>query len=282
MSGMPKITIVTPSYNQAAYLERTIRSVLDQDYKNLEYIVIDGGSTDASVDIIKKYGSRLAYWHSRKDAGQADAIRTGFQMATGEIMAWLNSDDVYEPGILKEVADVFSKNEKTDVVYGNMRVIDGQDKIVSERRLVGYLPILSKMGMIYGGYGIYQPAAFWRSELYRKVGGLNPKYIHCMDNDLFIKFAANNAGFKFMRKDLASFRVHADSKTTNLRSVAEREISEIVEEYSVKNGTLSAFYSICSKTALKVIKPFIYILQGDSFWLAERLVGKTILKDLVP
>src|SRR5579884_4008024 len=118
-TGGPKVTVVTPSFNQAEYLEETIRSVLLQGYSDLEYIIIDGGSSDASVAIIGKYEPYLAYWVSEKDHGAADAIGKGFQRATGSILAWLNSDDVYRPGALQKVAAAFAKNSAVEVVYGN-------------------------------------------------------------------------------------------------------------------------------------------------------------------
>jgi len=278
----PKITVVTPSYNQAAYLEQTIRSVLDQGYPDLEYIVIDGGSSDGSVEIIKKYEKRLAYWHSRRDGGQSDAIRQGLERATGEIMAWLNSDDYYETGTLKLIAEEFGKDKRADVVYGNMKIVDGNGLQISERRLIGHIPWLSRIGMIYGGYGIYQPASFWRSEIYRRVGGLDPKYVHCMDNDLFAKFAVGGGRFRFVRSDLASFRVHAASKTVNLHDTAGMELAEITEKYALKVPLLRSLGSLFSVASLRMIKPLAYIAQGDGPWLAERLAGKFLHKDRVP
>ena len=120
----PRISIVTPSFNQGRFLERTILSVLNQNYPNLEYIVMDGGSTDESVEIIKKYENYLAYWISEKDNGQSDAIKKGFQKSTGEILAWLNSDDIYLSGALRGVAGFFRDGKGTEVVYGNRYIID--------------------------------------------------------------------------------------------------------------------------------------------------------------
>lgn len=119
-SSWPRISIVTPSYNQAEFLERTIFSVLNQNYPKLEYIIIDGGSTDGSVEIIKKYDKYLTFWVSEKDNGQADAIRKGFARATGEILAWINSDDTYLPGTFLKVAKAFIKNPKVDLIFGNI------------------------------------------------------------------------------------------------------------------------------------------------------------------
>src|SRR5512134_129792 len=126
----PKISIVTPSFNQGKYLERTIRSVIEQDYPNLEYIIIDGGSTDESVEIIRKYEKHLAYWVSEPDRGQSHAINKGFDRATGEIFGWLNSDDWYVPGALKAVAEAFAANPEAGAVVGAGEMVDEEGKLV--------------------------------------------------------------------------------------------------------------------------------------------------------
>src|SRR5690242_3711403 len=124
MSDLPKISIITPSFNQAAYIEQTIKSVLDQDYPNLEYIVIDGGSSDGSVEIIRKYENRIAFWVSEPDNGQAHAINKGLARATGDIIAYLNSDDYYLQGALKQVADLSNRRSDLDLLHGRCRVVD--------------------------------------------------------------------------------------------------------------------------------------------------------------
>ena len=120
----PKISVITPSYNQAQFLERTIRSVIEQDYSNREYIIIDGGSSDASADIIRRYADRLTYWVSEKDNGQAHAINKGFAKASGNLLCWLNSDDFYEPDTLPFIADYFKSNPEVDVVCGGTCQVD--------------------------------------------------------------------------------------------------------------------------------------------------------------
>ncbi len=128
MNSSLKISVVTPSYNQGKYLEATVLSVLRQDYPNIEYRVLDGGSTDGSVDILKKYGSRLAYWCSQKDGGQAQAIANGFAQSTGDILCWLNSDDLFLPGALSAVAECFSAHPEIETVSGGAYVIDSQGR----------------------------------------------------------------------------------------------------------------------------------------------------------
>ena len=165
-SLFPKISIVTPSYNQVKFLERTILSILNQNYPNLEYIIIDGGSTDGSVEIIKKYEKYLACWVSEKDKGQSDAINKGFKKASGDIIAWQNSDDIYLPGVFEKVALLFSKRKDMDVVFGNIYLIDENDNILRDIR---YVPFSLK-SFLYEGCNITNQATFWRRSEERRVG----------------------------------------------------------------------------------------------------------------
>lgn len=135
-SVLPKISVVTPSFNQAAYLERTLRSVLDQGYPNLEYIVIDGGSTDGSVEIIRRYADRLAFWTSEADRGQTDAINKGLRRATGEWVAWQNSDDIYYPGAFHDLSAVAAKHPKAGLIIADMMLIDEHDRPLRDIRYV--------------------------------------------------------------------------------------------------------------------------------------------------
>src|SRR5213596_338381 len=150
-SSPPSISIVTPSYNQAKFLEATIRSVLDQGYPNLEYIVMDGGSTDGSLEIIRRYEKHLAGWVSEKDGGAADAIAKGFSRATGTILAYLNSDDLYLPGSLHAIGEAM-RDPAVDVAYGNTYWIDSGGAILGERRQTPF----ARMGYLYGGFDLQQ------------------------------------------------------------------------------------------------------------------------------
>ena len=153
MNVHPRITIVTPSYNQAHFLEQTILSVIRQGYPNLEYIVIDGGSTDGSVDVLRKYEHAISYWISEPDQGPVDAINKGFRRATGSILAWLNADDLYQPGALEGVAAAFEADESADVVYGNTYWINRDGVVLAEKRQTPF----SRLGYRYGGSGLQQP-----------------------------------------------------------------------------------------------------------------------------
>jgi glycosyltransferase involved in cell wall biosynthesis len=263
----PKISIVTPSYNQGQFLERTILSVLNQNHPNLEYIIIDGGSTDGSVEIIEKYEKYLACWVSEEDDGQAEAIKKGFRRSTGQVLAWLNSDDIYLPGTLLRVGSVFRENPHADVVYGNKYLVDEKGRIIGERRLTPYIPYISKLGFLYGGFGIYQPAAFWTKELYYKVGGIDTGFVHCMDNDLFARFALAGAKFKFIREFLTGFRVHQNSKTSTLRHIARNEIQTIKGEYCRYKSRL---FALSYLTFIRTVRIMIHIAQGDAVYLFKR------------
>jgi glycosyltransferase involved in cell wall biosynthesis len=258
---------VTPSFNQGLFLERTILSVLNQNYPHLEYIVMDGGSTDQSVAIIRKYERFLAHWRSEKDAGQGDAIRQGFRLCTGDVLAYLNSDDVYLPGVLQRVGSVFRDEPYTDVVYGNKYLTDEEDAIIGERRFTPYVSPISRLGFIYGGFGISQPASFWTKELYFRVGEVDPGFIHCMDTDLFVRFAVNRARFRFIREYFAGGRIHHSSKTSTLRHIAKQERRVIDERCRTQKSRL--FAALCTALA-RGARIGGYVAQGDGVYLIKR------------
>ena len=210
----PLISVITPSYNQGKFIELTIRSVIEQNYENIEYVIIDGASEDETVSVLQKYKNhpRIKKIISEKDKGQADALLKGFENAKGDILCWLNSDDMFAPGSLNKIARIFSLNSDVDVVVGNLIVIDG------EGREVGMWPrrIMSNSDWLSLPQAIGQPATFFTRRAYDLVGGLDSRFEYSMDYDLFMKFGLRGLKFHYINDVLSYFRVHDESKTMAL------------------------------------------------------------------
>jgi glycosyltransferase involved in cell wall biosynthesis len=206
---MTRITVVTPSYNQAPFLEQTIRSVLDQSLDGLEYIVVDGGSTDGSLEIIRRYADRLAWWVSEPDLGQTDAINKGFARATGGVLAWLNSDDTYEPGALREAVGFLEANPDVGLAYGEANFIDEDGRVIGRfnARQTDYDRLMR--GAVY----IPQQAAFFRRSLWEQVGPLDPDFYFAMDYDLWVRLSKVSRLQYLSGRIWANFRLHRAAKT---------------------------------------------------------------------
>jgi glycosyltransferase involved in cell wall biosynthesis len=204
----PLVSVITPSYNQAHFLEGTIQSVLNQDYPRLEYIIVDGGSTDGSLDIIRKYAHRLAWWVSEPDRGQTDALNKGFSKAQGEVLAWLNSDDTYLPGAIREAVDVLQAHPDSGMVYGDADLVDETGKVL------GRFPASqTDYDRLRKGYvHIPQQAAFFRADLWRQVGPLDPTFFFAMDYDLWVRLAKVST-LHYTPRLWANFRLHGQGKT---------------------------------------------------------------------
>jgi len=218
-SPWPKMSIVTPSFNQAQYLEETIRSVLLQGYPNLEYIIIDGGSTDGSVEIIKKYEPWLTYWVSEKDRGQSHAINKGFDLATGSIAGWINSDDVYYPHAFEIVALWWVENEKpNDLITGTK--LKGNSTLDSISRL-NQEPFTTEH--LLTQCIVEQPSTFFPLQIFKEIGGIDERYHLSLDYDLWLRFSHNGSKIRFIDRDLAITRVHSLAKTSKFQKQSCRE-----------------------------------------------------------
>jgi glycosyltransferase involved in cell wall biosynthesis len=206
--NLPTVTVVTPAYNQADFLRDTIESVLSQDYPNIEYMIVDGGSQDGTMEIIKKFEDKLAGWVSEKDKGQTDAINKGFARAQGHILAWLNSDDTYEPGAVAAAVKYLQEHPKVGLVYGDCNFINEAGRVIGKFGSAQTNQQLLRQGYVH----IPQQTMFFRADLWRQVGPLDPSFYFAMDYDLWTRIAAR-AELKYVPQMWANFRLHATGKT---------------------------------------------------------------------
>jgi glycosyltransferase involved in cell wall biosynthesis len=271
-SKFPKISIVTASFNQGNFIEETIQSVLNQNYPNLEYIIIDGGSTDNSVEIIKKYQKHLTYWVSENDKGQANAINKGLKLCTGEIFNWLNSDDYLEPGALHKIAEAFEDNN-VNIVAGKVRnYLTNIDEIIPNQKL-------NAQGLMCWEPGVkfVQPGVWMRREFIEKCGGIDEQFHYAFDWDLYIRYLYCFPQVKEIDDLLVHFRLHENSKTHSLLEKFAIEEREIIEKIYVLNGypllkerclykiqktNWTSYLSDLSKANISIIKKFLAVFKS--------------------
>jgi glycosyltransferase involved in cell wall biosynthesis len=232
VQNLPKISIVTPSYNQGQFIEETICSVLDQHYPNLEYIIIDGGSTDNTVEIIKKYEKYLKYWVSEKDRGQSHAINKGLKYCTGDIFNWLNSDDLLTIDSLAYISEMFRKHPQIEVLSGRELHFGLKEE---EFKYGTIVHDDLETNLIHGV--IYQPSTFWRLPIIKNIG-VNEKFQYLMDTDLWIRYVAQEGTGKVAKTDtlLAKFRKHNSSKTMSFSSRFKLERESIQKGIVASQG----------------------------------------------
>ncbi|MBC8111281.1 MAG: glycosyltransferase, partial [Verrucomicrobia bacterium] len=229
----PKISIVTPSFNQGQFIEQTILSVLEQNYPNLEYIIIDGGSTDNSVEIIRKYEKRLTYWVSEKDKGQSDALNKGLAKCTGEVFNWLNSDDYLEPNALFCIGKRFQQTN-CDVLAGRMRVIKEGEEISIWGPTVFYENLAQNLGMSLN----VQPCTFFNLEKLKRLGDISEQLHYTMDQELWYKFLLTYPDIKFIHvgEILANFRLHEQSKSVSMAQHFRKDLLSIFHQLASISG----------------------------------------------
>lgn len=258
MSNFPRITIVTPSFNQAAFLERTILSVLDQSYPNLEYIIVDGGSTDGSVDIIRKYQDKLAWWVSEPDRGQTDAINKGLRRATGEWVAWQNSDDIFYPGAFHDMASTAAKRPEAGLIIGDMMLVDEHDRPLRDIRYV----TPSYNAMRAEGMLIANQAAFWRRCLQENVGLLDDTF-HCsFDYEWFLRLTRYTASVHVPRI-WGALRLHGETKTSTKARMFQEENNRILMGREMP-GWLKPLYRLRRLVLMLGQGQLRYVLRGIS------------------
>lgn len=258
----PKISVITPSYNQAQFLEKTILSVLNQNYPNLEYIIIDGGSADGSAEIIKKYERYLSFWVSEKDRGQSDAINKGFRMAKGEIFAWINSDDTYLPGAIKRAVEFFKSRHNVGMVYGMAHYIDETGNIIDNYQTESF-----NYKRLASFNFISQPSTFFKKNVYYEVGGLDIGLQFAFDYDLWIRMA-DKFKIEYLPDFLATYRLHEESKSVSERNALDRdgESLRIVLKYyhwAPANRVYGyCYYLIKSKIPASLVRvsPVVFLL----------------------
>ena len=258
----PRISIITPSFNQAEFLERTIISIHNQMYPNLEHIVIDGGSTDDSTRILKKYENRLAYWHSRQDQGQCDAINQGTSKATGLFMTWINSDDLLLPDTLHRIGRLIRQHPETDLFYGNQVEVDESDRVTKRVYTINFdlRDFLYEVNII-----INQQSAFWKIDLFREINGLND-CAYAMDYDLFYRMISKGIHWHRIDDFLSAFRMYPESLTGSGEVMRSRSatVDGIFEQ------ALGRRRNLWDRTVMK------YLYKGKRFLSEPRTLAAAI------
>ena len=257
VTRLPLVSIITPSFNQAPYLEQTIQSVLGQDYPRLEYIVVDGGSTDNSLEIIQKYNDRLAYWISEKDSGQAEAINKGFARAKGDILGWLNSDDYYLPNTISQVVKSFQENPDVVMVYGDMLAVNGTGETINVLR---YKQLSLQDLLCFQIIG--QPSVFFRRSALEKTGGLDTSFHFMLDNHLWIRLAQQGR-ILHVPQVWSAARYHADAKNRARAAEFGREAFRVLD-WAKTQPTLAEAMSGVERRALASANRYDarYLLDG--------------------
>lgn len=297
MSTLPLVSIVIPSFNQGRFIEETILSILDQDYPAIELIIIDGGSQDESVEVIKKYDGKITYWVSEPDQGQADAINKGWRVASGDFLGWLNSDDLLLPNAISAGVECFRNNNDIGFVYGDLQYIDQFGNFLGVQTYEEF----NLLKIIRDCSWISQPGNLIRRSVLSQIGFLDPNLYFLMDFDLWIK-AGFVTKFGYLRQPLARYRQHVNSKTSNKTYIAAQEIKLIydrvysrmdltagllsVQKRAFSSSALYAalahyssdFLSDAFKQLVKSVWLFPSVLLQQRFWL---LGIKIVLANLV-
>ena len=263
----PKISIVMPAFNQAQFIERSILSVLNQGYPNIELIIIDGGSSDGTVEIIKRYEDQIAYWVSEKDEGQSDALNKGFSRASGEIYGWLNSDDLYTPEAFESAVDAFRVNQKKMVVFGDWLSIDIYDNPVDLHHAFDF----NLNHFKYEGFHLNAQSMFWRSDVHEGFNGFDVDLYNTMDYQMILEFGINIGQEKFLRipKVLGAFRRYDGQKTGDFIPSVLREHQSMALRYGYMNKYGS--FGVLKRLPYRFRRAYWYFKRGGLRELLSRL-----------
>jgi glycosyltransferase involved in cell wall biosynthesis len=266
---LPLLSVVIPSFNQAQFIERTILSIISQSYPRLELILMDGGSTDTTMAIVDRYKQHFGHIQSGPDGGQAAAIAKGFELASGDYISWLNSDDTYNEGALLAVGEFLAQNPQAQFAYGDTWIIDENDKRLAFKKSIRFvLPVMK-----YAFLTVPQMSAFWSRSLYNAVGGMDRSFRFCMDYDLFIRMAERSSPRRIGRT-IGNFRVHGSSKTKNLEALRVSEDLIVHERYCAVKPS--------SGIAFQLVRYFfvalLVCLMAESGGLLQRLKSRVANK----
>ncbi len=224
MPDNPLVTVITPSFNQANYIQATIDSVLSQDYRRIQYLVIDGGSTDGTVEILKTYDDPRLVWISEKDSGQSGALNKGLRRAQGNYLTYLNSDDLLLPGVIALIVDYFEQNPQVDLIFGDGRYIDPQGQTLLAYRSAPF----DLADCLLNMQPLAQPGTFWRKTVTEKIGFFDEQFHYRMDYEYWIRAALAGFRVQYIPRELAAYRLHDQSKTVVQRAVFSRDWDVIV------------------------------------------------------
>lgn len=268
----PKISVIIPSYNQGKFLEETLLSVISQNYPSLELIIYDGGSTDESIDILKKYHDYIKYWISESDNGQADAINKGMRKSTGDLIGWLNSDDLYLPECLFKIASAFRESSSTDLFFGNCYLIDEHRNFTWELK---YFPF-SFDYLLYCGWNLSTQAAFWSRSIMEDVGEMKNINV-AFDYDWFLRIADRSNQIHFINSALGCYRIHDASKFSMIKTEDRIPVYMNIRKnyiHSLKVETDFKNQFRLKRARLYIQKLFFYIFQNEFKYILTVLQNK--------